>query len=288
MCKVICIVSPEKGSGKTATAVNLAACLAIFEKKTLLIDCDYQCNATRIIGGDAREENGLYSILRQEKTGNAVISHTGLEFLKFISASSDLTMCDHDFFSRPENEMLLSRLVMDQADDFDYIVFDTPPNLDPITISAMTASDWLVIPLQCREYTEGEGNQPLVTVLEKNENEQNVRGSRNVGILFTFCENNEDVDNFLPSDLLERFNPIIFSATIPYDKNMEESGSDGKPFVLDDIMSKASQAYLDFTGEILSQMDSQPSDGELDPQAREEIARMTSKIAGLIKDINES
>lgn len=243
MAHIICIASQKGGTGKTTTAVNLAGSLALFEKKTLIVDCDPLGNATTGLGIEKKTlSRDLFTALSNRCSFGETIVSTELEFLKLVPSRFDL-LSDEDNEGRLTPEMTrLRMLLLELEKQWDYIIIDSPPSLSHMAICAMVASDWLLIPMQCQIFTlESLGN--LLRVV-RHIHRQIGRGPRIAGILFTLCEYEESGCLMLTSDLLKGFEKSLIRTTIPRDRLLQDAADFGKPLVLHDIMAEGARAYL--------------------------------------------
>lgn len=244
MCKIICIASQKGGVGKTATAVNLAAALALLEKRTILIDCDPQCSASLWTGVDRDiYPYSLYHLLTEEKEVNEIISNTELEMLQVIPSGFELFDIIANNHFKTLTVDILANKISALKENYEYIVIDAPPSINALTIFAMTAANFLITPVQCRPYAlEGLGQLlKIVKNVQVNMNSDLKIG----GVVFTFCKNQEEAVRYFSSQIIDSFSKIIFPATIPYDGVLQDSFDAGKPVVLFDIESKGAVAYLD-------------------------------------------
>jgi chromosome partitioning protein len=248
MAHIICIVSQKGGTGKTTTAVNLAGCLAILEKRTLLIDCDPLGCATTGLGIDKdRLKGDLYDILDGDRPMADVMVATALDYLAVIPARFNLADIEQRLYGKPDREEILGRRLRQVADDFEYIILDAPPSLNFLAVSAMICAQWLLIPIQCQLFTL-EGLGQLLDVAG------HIQAARNpelkiAGVLFTMFDT---VDRDTSSEAVVRnFSDNIMGTTIPLDRLLRKSSDFGKPLILYDVDSIGAKAYMDLTLEVV-------------------------------------
>ena len=250
MAHVICIVSQKGGTGKTTSSVNIAGALALFEKRTLLIDCDPLGNATTGLGIDKDAlPRTLYHALTGRFAVEDVIRSTDMEFLNIVPARFELLEVEKKLSLIPDCESRLRMVLGAVLPDYDYIIIDSPPSLNFLAISAITSADWLLIPMQCQMFTL-EGLGQLLAIAREIKARHNP-GLRIAGVLFTMCEKRGTGAAVCTDKVLDSFTNNIFRSTIPWDRLLRESSDFGKPLVLHDIAAEGAKAYLNLTLELI-------------------------------------
>lgn len=250
MGDIICIANQKGGVGKTTTAINLAAALAVSEHPTLLVDCDPQGNATTGIGVDKNKiQNSLYHGMIQAAGIEDIILDSDIEPLKIVPARTELIGFEVEMISHPLRDTALKTLLGPVENAFDYIIIDCPPSLSLLTVNAMTAAHSLLIPLQCEFYAlEGLG-QLLQTV-------KRVRQGLNphlkiAGILLTMFDRRTNLSFQVAAEAEKYFKDLVCQTTIPRNVRLGEAPSFGKPILLYDASSPGALSYFDLAKEIL-------------------------------------
>ncbi len=252
MSKVVCISNQKGGVGKTTTAVNIAACLSAYEKKVLLIDADPQANATSGLNIAVEKSNPtIYECLTGESKVFDAVYSTQMKNLYVMPATSDLAGIEVELVNIGEREYFFKKNVIDKIkNDYDYIFIDTPPSLGLLTINALTASDSVLIPMQC-EYYSLEGISRLMQTI-KLVNQRLNKTLYIEGVLFTMFDGRANLTNQIVEEVKKYFGRKIYDNVIPRNVKLPESSSFGKPIILYDINSKGAVCYLELTKEFLS------------------------------------
>lgn len=251
MPRVICIANQKGGVGKTTTAVNLSASLAVAEKKTLLVDIDPQGNATSGFGIPRGEiAQNIYHALIDQVPPQTLLRDTELTFLKIIPSNIDLIGAEIELVPFSDREARLRNALKELKAGFDFLIIDCPPSLGLLTVNSLTAADSVLIPLQC-EYYPMEGLSQLLKTIELIRNHLNP-DLKIEGILLTMFDKRNNISHQVTEEVRKHFGSLVFNTVIPRNVRLSESPSFGKPIILYDASSRGAESYLDLAKEVLN------------------------------------
>jgi chromosome partitioning protein len=249
--KIISMANQKGGVGKTTTAINLAASLAAAEKRTLLIDGDPQGNASSGMGiaENAIRERNLYHCLIENRPLKEAIVGTQIPHLDLLPANQDLVGVEVEFVSLEDREKRLRNLLRSLETAYEYIIIDCPPSLGFLTLNALVASDYLIVPLQC-EYFAMEGLGHLLKTMGLVKNRMNPTLALG-GILLTMYDSRNLLSRRVSEDVRSHFGNLVFRTIIPRNVRLSESPSHGLPIILYDIRSRGAISYMELAEEIM-------------------------------------
>lgn len=260
MSRIIAIANQKGGVGKTTTAINLGACLAVAEKRTLVIDIDPQGNATSGLGVEKEKlERSIYDVLVEgTPLREVIVPHVHFDCLSVAPATRDLVGVEVELVNRKAREGILREAIEEVRDDYDFILIDAPPSLGMLTLNTLAAADTVLIPIQCEFYALEGLSQLLNTVriVQKNLNPK----LQIEGVLLTMFDSRLNLSKQVADEAKEYFGPKVYRTTIPRNVRIAEAPSFGQPIVLYDILSVGAKSYLSLAKEVIARQRSAKSD----------------------------
>ena len=250
--KTISVLNQKGGVGKTTSAVNIASFLAITETPILIIDMDPQGNASTGLGV-GNQKLTIYDLLINNKNINSAIQKTEIDFLEIIPSNSQLAGAEIELVSMFTRETILKQIIQNVVGKYKYIIIDCPPSLGLLTINALTASDSIIIPIQCEYYALDGLSQLLNTIrlVQKNLNSKLTIE----GILITMFDSRLNLSQQVLKEVKDYFGDKVYKTLINRNVKLGEAPSHGKPIILYDASSTGSQNYMNLVSEILQYND---------------------------------
>ena len=251
MGKIIAVVNQKGGVGKTTTAVNLAASLAVLEHRTLLIDADPQANATSAVGVDPNEiEASIYDCMIGNATAKETVADTALPELKLLPANINLVGAEVEMIDVDRREYRMQDALAEVKGDYEFVIIDCAPSLGLLTVNSLVAADSVIIPVQC-EYFALEGLGKLLNTIRLIQSGMNPDLAIE-GILLTMYDSRLKLANAVVEDVQQHCRGIVFQTIIARNIRLSEAPSHGKPVITYDIQSRGTVNYLNLAKEILT------------------------------------
>ena len=257
MGKVIAIANQKGGVGKTTTAINLAASLAVLEKKVLIIDADPQANTTSGLNflPDKDERRSIYETMIGEIEVHDALIQTEINLLHMIPSNINLVGVEFEMLEAEDREYILKKAIAPVRDEYDYIIIDCSPTLGLMTVNALTAADSVMIPVQ-PEFFALEGLGKLLQTIRIVQNGINPNLTIE-GFVVTMFDGRTKVHAQVVGELREHFQDMVFNTIIQRNIRLSEAPSHGKPIILYDVMSNGSNNYLNLAKEVLDRNEKQ-------------------------------
>jgi len=254
MGKIISVANQKGGVGKTTTAINLSAGLAILEYRTLIIDADPQANATSGVGFDPRNiKSSIYECIIDDIDPRSIVLNTNTPNLDLIPAHIDLVGAEIEMINIPNRERMMKQSIARIKDDYDFIIIDCSPSLGLITVNALTASDSVIVPVQC-EYFALEGLGKLLNTIKIVQQRLNPELDIE-GILLTMYDNRVNLSRQVVDEVKQHFQQMVFQTIINRNTKLGEAPSFGISIMMHDINSTGAINYLNLAREILQKND---------------------------------
>ena len=265
MSRIISVANQKGGVGKTTTAINLAACLALSGQKVLIIDIDPQGNASSGLGVNLRgNQKGIYELLAGNASLDQVIYPTEIDTLKIIPSNVDLAGAEIELVGRDHREKILSMALNGVNAEYEFIVIDCPPSLGLLTLNALTMSQSVLIPMQC-EYYALQGLSQLLKTLKRIQKSINP-DLKVEGILLTMYDNRTLLNGQVENHVKKYFSEFLMKTIIPRNIRLSEAPSHGKPIILYANRSKGSDSYVELAQEVIQRTKGEMVSPKTEPQ----------------------
>jgi chromosome partitioning protein len=252
LSRIIAIANQKGGVGKTTTAINLGACLAVAERRTLVVDIDPQGNATSGLGVKKEEvRSSMYDVLVDDvPLREVIVPHVHFPYLDVAPATRDLVGVEVELVKRRGREGILRQALAEVRDEYDFVLIDAPPSLGMLTLNTLAAADAVLIPIQSEFYALEGLSQLLNTVriVQKTLNP----GLQIEGVLLTMYDGRLNLSKQVAEEAKEYFGPKVYRTTIPRNVRIAEAPSFGQPIVLYDILSVGAKSYLSLAQEVIA------------------------------------
>lgn len=250
MSRIIAIANQKGGVGKTTTSINLSACLAVAEKRVLLVDFDPQANTTSGLGLDKNNlPASVYDVIINSKSVSEAVADSQIEFLKILPANIDLVGAEVELVNFDQREYRLKQALDKCRDDYDYILIDSPPSLGLLTLNSLTAATEVIIPIQC-EYYALEGLSQLLQTIKMVQSSLNYNLKLG-GVLLTMYDSRLNLSRQVAEEARQYFDGKLFNAVINRNVRLSEAPSFGKPIIFYDALSMGASNYLQLAEEVL-------------------------------------
>ena len=250
MGRIIAVANQKGGVGKTTTCINLAAYVSAMGKKVLVLDLDPQGNATSGLGVDKDNDiKTVYDLISGDSNVDEVIIQTAIEGLDIIPSTVDLSGAEIEIVQMPQREKIIKGILDSVKDNYDFIMIDCPPSLSLITVNALTASDSVIIPLQCEYF-------PLMGITQLMNTIRLVKYHLNPsidieGVVMTMKDKRSNLTNQVSDEIIKFFGKKVFMTYIPRNIRLAEAPSHGEPILIYEPSSKGAEAYLSLAEEFL-------------------------------------